>query len=260
MESIQYSKTRSVTLKPEVMRANHLVMALPNDPRADVFRVLRTRILRQLRLNGWTSFAVTSVAPGAGKTFVSINLAMALAMEGNQSILLVDADLRRPAVAPRMGLSADKGLVDYLENDIPLETTLIHPGIERLVVLPGRDTNVGSSELIASSKMARLVDEMKQRYASRIIIFDIPPLCAADDVLLLTQYVDAVLLVVEDEKDTDDELETALQALENSNLLGLVLNKAKSPMAGQNYQSHYANSTSGPIANSGSGNGNGSGA
>lgn len=238
-DTIKYTNTRTVNLDPEVLMANRIVMGVSNDPRADIFRVLRTNILKQLRENGWNSFFVTSATPSAGKSLVSINLAIAIALEGNHTVLLVDADLRRPSVCDHLGLHCEHGLIDYLSGNTPLEQILIHPNIENLVLLPGKDSKINSSELISSAKMNEFVKEIKSRYESRIIIFDIPPIFVADDALLYMSYCDAALFVVEDEKNTTDELQHAMQILEETNLLGLVLNKTKQALPLHKYGYGY---------------------
>ena len=239
LDSIRYTKTKTVSLDPEVLRNNRVIMGLYNDPRADIFRVLRTNVIRQLRENNWNSFAITSATLGAGKTFISVNLAIAIAMEGNQSVLLVDADLKRPAVGNYLDLQLEAGLFDYLNGDISLEDILINPGIERLVILPGRNSNTNTSELISSRKMVDLIKEIKSRYESRIIIFDLPPLFAADDALLFMPHIDAALLVVEDGKNTSDELQHSMHILEQTNLLGLVVNKSRQPVPSYQYGYGY---------------------
>ena len=240
LDSIRYTKTKTVSLDPEVLRNNRVIMGLYNDPRADIFRVLRTNVIRQLRENNWNSFAITSATLGAGKTFISVNLAIAIAMEGNQSVLLVDADLKRPAVGNYLDLQLEAGLFDYLNGNISLEDILINPGIERLVILPGRNSNTNTSELISSRKMVDLIKEIKSRYESRIIIFDLPPLFAADDALLFMPHIDAALLVVEDGKNTSDELQHSMRILEQINLLGLVVNKSRQPVPSYQYGYGYA--------------------
>jgi protein-tyrosine kinase len=239
VDSIPRTKTPPVGIDPEVLRNNRIIMAHYNDPRADIFRVLRTNILKQLRENNWNSFAITSATAGAGKTFVSINLAIAIAMEGNQSVLLVDADLRRPCIGRYLGLECKYGIVDYLAGTVPLYDILINSGIEHLVLLPAKYSSINYSELISSPKMANAIKEIKSRYESRIVIFDIPPLFVADDALLFMPHVDAVLLVVEDGKNTPDELQHSMVILEQTNLLGLVLNKSLRPLP--NYQYGYIN-------------------
>lgn len=216
-------------------------MGTDDDPRADIFRVLRTNVLRQLRQNSWNSFAVTSATPDAGKTFVSVNLAIAIAMEEDQNVLLVDADLKCPSVGSHLGLQFDFGLIDCLTSDRSLYDACINPGIDRLIVLPGRNSLKNSSELISSRRMLNLIKEIKSRYQSGIIIFDLPPLFAADNAMLLVPHVDAVLLVVEDGKNTPEELQESMCILEETNLLGLVLNKSKQSLP--IYQYGYAAET-----------------
>jgi protein-tyrosine kinase len=227
LDPVRHTKTRTMALDPEVLQGNRVIMGLYNDQRADLFRVLRTHVLKQLRENKWNSFFITSATAGAGKSLVATNLAIAIAMEGNQTVLLVDADLRHPSICHHLGLQCEYGLCDYLSGVAALEHILIHPGIENLVLLPGKESKIHHSELISSPKMIDFINEMKSRYESRIIIFDIPPLFVADDALLYMSYCDAALFVVEDEKNTIDELHHSMQILEETNLLGLVLNKSR---------------------------------
>jgi protein-tyrosine kinase len=238
LDPIIYTKTRTISIDPGVLKENRIIMGLHNDPRADLFRVLRTNVLKQLRENDWNSFFVTSATQDAGKSLVAINLAIAIALEGNQSVLLVDADLRRPSTSRHLGLKCKYGFIDYLSGLVPMEQVLVHPGIENLVLLPGKDSTINYSELISSPKMVNFIQEIKSRYESRIIIFDIPPLFIADDALLFMPYLDAALFVVEDEKNTADELQQAMYILEQTNLLGLVLNKSRQPLP--TYQYGYA--------------------
>ncbi|MBL1264895.1 CpsD/CapB family tyrosine-protein kinase [Methylomicrobium sp. RS1] len=239
--SIRYPKIQTGIIDPEVLENNRVIMRADDDPRANIFRVLRTNVLRQLQQNSWNCFAVTSATPGAGKTFIAVNLAIAIAMEEDRNVLLVDADLKCPSIGKDLGLQFDFGLIDCLTSDLSLYDACINPGIERLVVLPGRNSDKQSSELISSRRMLNLIKEIKSRYASGIIIFDFPPLFAADDALLLLSHVDAALLVVEDGKTTTDELHHSMYTLEETNLLGLVLNKSRQPLP--IYQYGYASET-----------------
>jgi len=225
--SIKYTRTRKVRATPELMQERRLVMGLRNDPHAGVFRQLRTNILKQMREKGWTSIAVVAPTAACGKTFVTANLAIAIAMEVNQTVLIVDADLRNPRVGWQFGLDVEKGLLDYLHSEVPVEDMLVNPGFDRLVVLPGRHTTNESSELLSLPKMNSLVDELKNRYQSRIILFDLPPLLSSDDAVLFMHQFDAAILVVEDGNTTPDEVRRSLSILEETNLAGMVLNKAK---------------------------------
>jgi protein-tyrosine kinase len=234
-ESTRYPKIRTGLVNTHALQDNRIIMGKGNDPRADIFRVLRTNVLNQLRQNKWNSIAITSATPGAGKTFISINLAIAIAMEEERNVLLVDTDFICPRVGQYLGLDHDIGLIDCLTSDLSLYEACISPGIDRLVVLPGRYSSRNSSELISSRRMLNLMSEIKLRYASGIIIFDFPPLFSADNALLLMPYVDAALFVVEDGRNTSDELQHSLHILEQTNLLGLVVNKSNQPIPTYQY-------------------------
>ncbi|MGR8929533.1 MAG: CpsD/CapB family tyrosine-protein kinase [Gammaproteobacteria bacterium] len=225
--SIRYTRTPTVPVSVELMHERRLIMGLKNDPHADVFRLLRTNVLKQLRENNWISLAVVAPTAACGKTFVTANLGVALAMEVNQTVLIVDADLRNPQVGWYYGLDVQKGLLDYLNSNVPVEDLFVNPGFERLVVLPGRHTAAASSELLSLPKMTSLVNELKTRYESRIVLFDLPPLLSSDDALLFMPHFDAALLVVEDGKTSPDEIRRSLAILEGTNLIGTVLNKVK---------------------------------
>ena len=235
---IQYTHTKVARSTPDLLRQRRTIMGLKNDPHIDIFRQLRTRILRKLRENKWNSLAITSAAPDAGKSFVTANLAIALAMDLNQTVLVVDADLRNPSIGWYFGLEVEKGLLDYLREDIPLGQILINPSFQRLVVLPGNGSTTHSSELLSSPKMITLVNELKSKYDSRIILFDLPPLLASDDTMLFMSNFDAALLIVEDGKTTADEIRRSLQILEATELMGIVLNKSRESMGDANYAAY----------------------
>ena len=202
--------------------------AYDRGPFVDAFKILRTQVMHRLRENGWNVIGVTSPDEGEGKTLTAVNLAVSLAMETTQTVLLVDANLMRPAVHEVFGLDDDcSGLTDYLLDDEPLENLLLNPGIDRFVFLPGGAALSNSTELLTSPKMVNLVQEMRNRYRSRIVIFDLPPLLHTADVLAFAPYTDALLLVLEEGKTTTEEVKSALALVTKSHpLLGTVLNKA----------------------------------
>ena len=194
----------------------------------DAFKILRTQVMHRLREHAWNVIGVTSPDEGEGKTLTAVNLAVSLAMETTQTVLLVDANLMRPAVYEVFGLEDDcPGLTDYLLDDEPLDNLLLNPGIDRFVFLPGGGSVSNSTELLTSPKMVNLVQEMRNRYRSRIVIFDLPPLLHTADVLAFAPYTDALLLVLEEGKTTTEEVKSALALVTKSHpLLGTVLNKA----------------------------------
>jgi capsular exopolysaccharide synthesis family protein len=234
--AVAYTRTRRIELSPELARQNR--MALGDDhPVADAYRLLRTRVLRQMRQNGWSTLGVTSAGPADGKTLTAINLAIAMSKDPNFTVLLVDADLRRPSIHKRFGFEPEYGLGEYLRSECKVEDMLVNPGIDDFVLVPCRGFVSRSSESLSTPRMAHLVDELKTRYPSRLVIFDLPPVLVADDVVSFSGLVDALLLVVEDGKTPSKELQHAVELLEGTNLVGSVLNKSSELSRG--YDGYY---------------------
>lgn len=231
-QSITYSKTRVVDIRDDLLRRNKIVVGNNFDPAAaTAYKILRTQVEQRLAAKNWNTLAVTSPVAGQGKTLTAINLSVALAREMHRTVLLVDADLRNPSVHDRFGITTSKGLIDYLLDDVPITELLVNPGIEKLVVLPAGRQVPNSSELLSSPKMANLVDELKSRYPSRIIVFDLPPLLSSDDTLAFSPFVEAVLLVLEDGKTTRGELARTMEVLNGVHVLGTVLNRSSETQA-----------------------------
>lgn len=225
---IMYTHTRTEEVPREFLREMRVIAGLESGEFADSYKILSTQVLQRLREHGWNALAITSPVNGEGKTLTAINLAICLAREVDYTVLLVDANLRNPSIHTYFGINPERGLSDYLTGDAPLPELLIHPsGIGSFVILPGGQPLEHSSEMLNSPKMVRLVEELKSRYSSRIVLFDLPPLLSAADALAFSPYVDAALLVVEEGRATTQEIEhTKALLLKNTQLIGTVLNKS----------------------------------
>lgn len=223
--AIVYSLTKSIVIQEDVLRRRRILTG-HDSPFADAYKILRTQVLHRLQENGWNMLGVTSPRDGAGKTLTSINLAIATAAEPTQTVLLVDADLRDPRLREEFGLEQGPGLTEFLLDGRPIEELLLHPGLGRLIVLPGGRGTEQSAEVLTSPRMTALGKELKHRYASRVVIFDLPPVLDRADVLAFGTQLDALLLVVEDGKTSESDLQHALQVLKGrAPILGTVLNK-----------------------------------
>jgi capsular exopolysaccharide synthesis family protein len=230
LQKIDYVQTRVQSANPDILRQQGLVVGLGDDhERAQVFKSLRTRVQKVMKENGWKSLAVTSPSPGEGKTFVACNLAVAMSMEYSQSVALVDANLINPGVHRFFDISSTPGLLDVLENTTEVPDSLINPGFDRLVLLPGGNKAPNSAEILSSPRMAFLARQLRNWYSSRFIIYDLPAVLPTDDVLGASAHFDAVLLVVEDGVTTESGLRQALDQLGKGkvNLIGTVLNRKK---------------------------------
>ena len=223
---IKYTRTRVVEIAPQVLE-RHRVTSVTNHGSDDAFRLLRTEVLMLMRKNGWQTLAVTSPNKGAGKSTVSLNLAIGFSMEVDYTALLVDADLRDPDLRHMLELPPGPGLVDYLTGGALLEDLLMHPTIGNMVVLPGGAPVARTSELMRSPMMAEMIQQMRARYPDRLILFDVPPILAGADTLALSAYIDATILLVEECKTARRDIERSCELLRHSNLIGIVLNKSR---------------------------------
>jgi len=229
VEQVTYSQTRHIEISAPELRSKRVVTGFDPCAFTDAYKMLRTQVLQRLNENNWNVLAVTSPGTGEGKTLTALNLAVSLAMELDYTVLLVDANLRHPSLHEHLGLPGSPGLSDYLAKDTPLTELFVHPsGIDHLTVLPGGHAMLNSAEMLNSPKMSRLVDELKTRYTSRIVIFDLPPVLNAADAMAFAPYVDATLLVVEEGKTQCKDVERAVELLSGTNIMGTVLNKAGS--------------------------------
>ena len=225
--AVTYTHTRTVDTPKNFLQERRIISGFEQNAFTDAYKILRTQVLQRLREKGWNSLAITSPGINEGKTVTAINLAISLAMEVNYTVLLVDADLRHPSVHTYFGLGTEYGLSDYLTADKPLSELLIHPAeVPRFVVLPGGGPLANSSEMLSSPKMMRLVEELKTRYPSRIVLFDLPPLLSTADALAFSPYVDAALLVIEEGKTQAQDVKYAIGLLQGTTLIGTVLNKS----------------------------------
>ena len=224
---IKYPQTRSVPISRAFLGEQRVVAGCDPGPFVDAYKILRTKVLQRMREQGWNTLGITSPSPNAGKTLTAINLAISIALEVNQTVLLVDADLRHPSVHRFFGIEPTYGLSDYLLDNTPLQNILISPQDldEGFVILPGKRPLPNPSEMISSPKMQELVEDLKTRYPSRIVVFDLPHLGTADT-LAFAPYVDAMLLVIEEGRTTQEALQEAIEQLRSTELLGTVLNKA----------------------------------
>lgn len=223
---IQYQRTSVVELDQSYLENKRIVALNKHDPNSWIFDSLRTQVLQRMEENNWRSIAIVSPTPESGKTFVSINLAISIAQQPTKTALLVDFDLRRPRVANYLGLKVGKSINDLLEGNASLEDIMVNPGIPRLTIMPTKNPTSKASETLSSSQVQRMVSELRERYDSRIVMYDLPPVLTADDAMVMLPQVDCVLLVVANGMNTKAELDETMRLLSKSNIVGVVANKA----------------------------------
>lgn len=233
--SVEYVQTAVVPMDDGHLERHKIIAHRKNHPAGWAFDVLRTQVLQKMDENGWRTLAITSPSVESGKSVVAINLAMSIAQQTNRTALLVDFDLRRPSVARYLGLNRSRSLNDFLEGSADISETLVNPGVERFVVLPTNRPVPGASEVLSSAKMTNLIGDLRERYSDRIVIFDLPPVLAADDVMAVLPRIDCVLMVVGSGVSTQNEIEETMSRLSKASLLGVVLNKDEAPVQNAYY-------------------------
>ncbi|HUX90624.1 MAG TPA: CpsD/CapB family tyrosine-protein kinase [Gallionellaceae bacterium] len=227
LENISYTHTRVVKLRLDHLENNRIVAFNKSDAKSIVFDLLRTHILQKMEENGWRTLAITSPTPEAGKTVIAINLAISIAQQTNKTAVLVDFDLRCPKIGAYLGIPMEKSLNDLLDGTAELAEVLVNPDMPRLVVLPTKSRVKRSAETLSSKNITNLIKDLRDRYESRIVIFDLPPMLVTDDAIALLPQIDCVLMVVANGMSTKREIEDSLRLLPAENLIGTILNKAE---------------------------------
>ncbi len=245
---------RSKPVHIDLERLASMGYVTPDRPRAqiaDEFRVIKRPLL--MNVNGKSAgtiarpnlIMVTSSLPGEGKTFVTANLAISIAMELNKRVLLVDADVSRPSLLPRLGLTPPLiGLLDILANpSLPLSDVLLRTNVDKLSLLPAGAPRGQATELLASEAMSQMLDELASRYADRIVIFDAPPLLPSPESRVLATHMGQVIMVVESSRTPQKTVMQALTTIESCPVVMPLLNKANHSEVGF-YYGYY-----GPVEN-----------
>jgi protein-tyrosine kinase len=210
-----------------VLRERRVISSDDAQPAGHAYRMLRTQILQRARAHGLSTVGVVSAVNGEGKTLTAINLALSLAAEPNQTVLLVDLDLRRPAIARTLGLAAEFGLETWFGGDDPTKKFCYAiEGVERLYVLPTLSPVARSSEALAGLGTRRLINEFKGREPGRLLIIDLPPVLLSDDALMVAPLLDAVVLVVNERRTRREDVARVIELLGNTRIIGTVLNRS----------------------------------
>ena len=244
----QKFSTRRVELDLNRMRDMGMVTAAGGRTRLlEDFRVIKRPLLQRAfaeRAEGekpGNLIMVTSSLPGEGKTYCAINLAMSIAMELDHTVLLVDADVARPSVLRSLGLPAHRGLMDILLDDkIDMSDVMLRTNVDTLSILPAGTSTPRATELLASSSMSTLVDEIAHRYPDRIVIFDSPPLLLTSESRVLASHMGQIVMVVEAQTTTQHAVKEALHQLEGYQNVNLIYNKTREfPGIEETYDYHY---------------------
>jgi protein-tyrosine kinase len=230
------SLSRRVEIDLEALSKAGIVS--PNAPRsqiADQFKVIKRPLIKNAMGKGASTLQngnlimVTSALPGEGKSFTAINLAMSIATELDNTVMLVDADVARPSVLRVLGLEAGPGLLDLVMDETKdLSSMLLRTNIEKLTILPSGTPHSRATELLASDAMIRLLDDMAKRYSDRIIVFDSPPLLLTTEARVLASHMGQIVVVVRAGQTLQADVRQALATIEACPVKLMLLNQVTS--------------------------------
>ena len=201
---------------------------------ADEYRVIKRPLIANamgksgVPINNGNLIMVTSALPGEGKSFTAINLAISIAMELDNTVMLVDADVARPSVLNMLGLPPAPGLLDVVaKNSVDISSVLMRTNIEKLSILPSGTQHPRATELLASDAMVRLLDDMASRYSDRIIIFDSPPLLLTTESRVIATHMGQVIMVVNAGNTAQAAVLQAVATIEACPVKMMVLNQSR---------------------------------
>lgn len=212
---------------------------------AEEFRIIKRPLIANAfgqgatRVKNGNMIMITSSLPGEGKSFCAINLAISMALEMDRTVLLIDADVAKPRVPEYLGIHADLGLLDVLQDkNLKLSDVMIKTDIAKLTILPAGRTYKRATELLASEAMTRLVEDIGNRYSDRIIVFDSPPILATSEASVLATHMGQIVMVVEAERTSQEAVREALSHIQSCEVVNMLLNKA-TPTPGADYYYGY---------------------
>jgi exopolysaccharide/PEP-CTERM locus tyrosine autokinase len=221
---------------------NPLVATLcdPHSPVSEEYRKLKSSLTAYIRGDNFRNvIMVTSSVSGEGKSLTSLNLAITLAHDLDHTVLLVDADLRKPSIQEYLSIETTRGLSDHLKDGTPLCDLLIKTGIGRLNLLPAGTPMRNPVELFSSQRMKEFVSEIRNRYPDRFIIIDTPPLLPFAEARSLSNIVDGIIFVIREGKTTPENISDALKTIDTKKLVGSVFNAATTASLNGRYHSYY---------------------
>lgn len=224
---------REIPVDIAVLERHLIITAARQDPIHGAFDVLRTRMLQAMASKGWRRVAVTSPTQGCGKSFTALNLAVALSRYQQQRTVLLDLNLRQPALAKRLGVANPGAIGDMLRGQIAPRDHLVRFGPNGFNmggnVALGLNSRIEAypSEMLLDSATDEAIAQIEADFAPDIMLFDMPPALVHDDAIALRRHVDCVLMVVGAGVTTPKSLRDAVRRLgEDKPILGMVLNKA----------------------------------
>jgi Mrp family chromosome partitioning ATPase len=198
------------------------------------FNLIRSKLVGLYRERGWRLIGVVSATPNVGKSFISANLAAAVSRDPRFETYLLDLDLRRGTISDIFGIETDQSIVEYLENSLEALPAFSPQG-QDLVIVPSLASEVHSAEVLAGERAAALFATMRNSDPRKYFICDLPPVFANDDASIIMESLDGYVMVAQDGKTTQREIEAVVDMLGHERLAGVILNKYRGGLVSEGY-------------------------
>ncbi len=212
---------------PEIHHPHLLTSRTVFSPVLEEYKKLKARVMRLTKQEPFRNvLLITSAVGGEGKSVTAANLALSLARDYDHSVLLIDADTRKPSLHSLLNIKPGLGLSDCLSDDIDIASALIKVGNGNLQFLPSGRKTENCVELFSSHRMQKMITEMKTRYPERYIIIDTPPVLLFAETKMLSALADGIIFVVREGLAPLQHVIEALELLKEEQLLGIVYNDA----------------------------------
>jgi capsular exopolysaccharide synthesis family protein len=223
-------QARRVAFDPQYARENRLLLsstAAEDRGAISAYGMLRTRILQRSATKGWQTIGITSATPKDGKSLTALNLALSLARQNKNLVVLLDLDMRNPSVCRTLGITPVNELRDFFEHrtESP-EDFFMSIGIENLLIAGNVTATENSAELLASDRLEMLLEFIRASTAQPLILIDLPPVLSPDDALVVAPRIDALVLVASEGLTPRADLQKASELLADFTVAGLVLNRS----------------------------------
>ena len=181
---------------------------------------------------------VSSALPKSGKTFCSVNLAISIARERDVGAVIVDADVLKPNISRALNLEQRPGLIDYLlDPAVTVDDILVGTDLHDIIVVPAGGRHEEATELLASRRMQEFIHALAERYSSRAIVVDTPPLLLTNEANVLAENMGQIILVVEAGVSTQESVIEAAGLLNSEKPINVIINKSR----GMDVDGHGAN-------------------
>lgn len=219
----KWQQLTQIEVPRKTLERNRLVTKVPNN-KAAPFDILRTKVLLQMRQNGWKRLAITSPMPNSGKTTTACNLALGLGRQSDLRSMVLDLDLRDPSVDQFLGHKPQTGIGDILSGEADFADHAVRIG-DNVAFSMASKPEADPAKVLLAEETTNVIDRIELEYKPDIMIFDLPSLLVNDDTRAFLKNVDCALIVIRASKTKYSQFDVSEREIaEQTNVLGVVLN------------------------------------